>query len=347
LSRTVSRKLKICLAASGGGHLRQLLDMTPAWAPYNHFLVTEDTSLSRSLQADYTIHYLPHFAFGQARMSKPIRMVLAGIANFLSSARIILKERPTLVITTGAGSVFFCALFSRLIGARVIVIETFARFDRPSMFARMAMPFAYRRVVQSAKLANVWPDTRVFEPFKVLETRSVTKERLLFATVGATLPFPRLLTLISAAKSKGAISERIVAQTGESVDLGPEIEVHPSLPNEVMRDFLKKADIVVCHGGTGSIVTAMREGCQVIAIPRRSQLSEHYDDHQSEIISALKVRGLIQSADTVEDLIAAIETARTKPRIFATTDTHELNGFLAQVLAEQDHAGEDRTAPAS
>jgi UDP-N-acetylglucosamine transferase subunit ALG13 len=309
--------------------------MTPAWAPYDHFLVTEETSLSSSLKADYPVHYLPHFAFGQARMSKPIKMVFAGIANFFASARIIFREKPTLVITTGAGSVFFCALFSRLMGAKVIVIETFARFDRPSMFAKLAMPFAYRRVVQSAKLADLWPNASVFEPFKVLQTQSVTKERLVFATVGATLPFPRLLTLISAAQKKGAIPERIVAQTGESVDLGPDIEVHASLPNDVMRDFLKRADIVVCHGGTGSIVTAMREGCQVIAVPRRSDMSEHYDDHQLEIVSALKARGLIQSADTVDELIAAIEIARTKPRVFATTDTHELNGFLKEVLAEQ------------
>ena len=297
--------------------------------------MTEGTSLSTSLQADYPIHYLPHFAFGQARMSKPIKMVGAGIANFFASARIIIKERPTLVITTGAGSVFFCALFSRLLGARIIVIETFARFDRPSIFAKLAMPFAYRRVVQSAKLADVWPNARVFEPFKVLQTRSVTKEPLLFATVGATLPFPRLFTLISAAKGKGAIPERIVAQTGEPVDLGPDIEVHATLPNDVMRDFLKRADIVVCHGGTGSIVTAMREGCHVIAIPRRSELFEHYDDHQLEIVRALEARGLIQSADTVDELVSAIATARTKPRVFATTDTQELNAFLTQVLCEQ------------
>ena len=328
------RRLKICLAASGGGHLRQLLEIAPVLAKYDRFLVTEETSLSRSLDASFPVHFLPHFALGQARVAKPITMVRAGLANFFASARIIWAERPTLVVTTGAGSVFFCVLFARLLGAKIVAIETFARFDRPSAFAKLTMPFAFRRVVQSVKLANVWRRTQVFEPFKILPAKPVAKELLLFVTVGATLPFPRLLAMVAEASSKSKIPFKIVAQTGELVDLGPEIEVHPTLPNGVMLDYLKKADIVVCHGGTGSIVTAMREGCHVIAVPRRAKLMEHYDEHQLEIVRALEVRGLLQSAETVEELAAAMAETRNRPRVFATTDASDLNFFLDKLVIE-------------
>jgi hypothetical protein len=44
-----ARSLKICLAASGGGHVRQLLDLSKAWAAYDHFHITEETALGRSI----------------------------------------------------------------------------------------------------------------------------------------------------------------------------------------------------------------------------------------------------------------------------------------------------------
>jgi hypothetical protein len=55
-----ARPLKICLAASGGGHVRQLLDLSPAWARYDHFFITEDTALGRSIAADHPRRRVAH-----------------------------------------------------------------------------------------------------------------------------------------------------------------------------------------------------------------------------------------------------------------------------------------------
>ncbi len=119
----VAPRPRICLAGSGGGHVRQLLDLAPAWAGYDHVFVTEDTDLGRSLALKSRTHFVPHVALGQGRLGAPLRMALAGIRNFVASGRIILRERPDLLITTGAGSVFFTMLWARLLGARIVLIE--------------------------------------------------------------------------------------------------------------------------------------------------------------------------------------------------------------------------------
>lgn len=326
------RSLKICLAASGGGHVRQLLDLEPIWKKHRYFFVTEDTALGQTLSERHPTHFLPHFAWGQAKQGAIGKMLARAFGSFFSSAWIILRERPDVLISTGAGAVFFVVMWARLTGARVIVVESFARFDRPSLFGRIAGPFANHMVVQSSKLAANYPKAKVFDPLRLLDGSPVEKEALLFATVGATLPFDRLIQSVAELKAQGAIIEEVIAQTGIGGIAPAGLEVVETLSFDEVQDILKRASIVVCHGGTGSLITALRMGCHVIAMPRLPEFNEHYDNHQSEITEAFAQRGLISVANSVDELRAAIAKRRNAPRVFATTDQTEMIAYLEDVL---------------
>jgi UDP-N-acetylglucosamine--N-acetylmuramyl-(pentapeptide) pyrophosphoryl-undecaprenol N-acetylglucosamine transferase len=329
----VSRR-KICLAASGGGHVRQLLDLQPVWSQHDYFFVTEDTALGQNLGLDHRSYFVPHFAWGQARLGAPFRMLGRAIKSFCQSATIVFRERPDIVITTGAGAVFPTLFWARLAGARILMIESFARFEKPSLFGRIAAPFAHEVVVQSAKVAPHYPRAKIFDPLKVLDTPPPPKKPLLFATVGATLPFNRLADCVGELKKEGAIPERVLLQTGAGGHRPEAIEeVVETLPFDQVQTLLEDAAIVVCHGGTGSLITALRQGCQVIAIPRLARLGEHYDDHQAEITEAFAKRGLVLVANTLPELRSALVEARTRRPIVATTDPVELIAFLEGVLA--------------
>jgi UDP-N-acetylglucosamine--N-acetylmuramyl-(pentapeptide) pyrophosphoryl-undecaprenol N-acetylglucosamine transferase len=324
----LSTGLRICLAASGGGHVRQLLDLEPAFLGHDVFFVTEDTALGRSLPSKYRLHYVPHFALGQARLGAPFRMLRAAAANFLASARIILKERPDVLISTGAGAVYFTVLWARLLGAKIILIESFARFTSLSAFAKIAHPLAHYGIVQSAALKDLWPKAMVFDPLKIQDTGVPQKQDLLFATVGATLPFDRLVATVAKAVEKGDIIERVIIQTGEGGLTPPGLDTSETFPFHYILDLLKDAKIVVCHGGTGSLITALRNGCIVIAMPRLFALGEHYDDHQSDIIAAFSARGLILVANSQEEMSTALARAREMSPVVATTDHSELVAYL-------------------
>ena len=325
--------LKICLAASGGGHVRQLLDLRPVWAAHDHFFMTEDTALGASLAKDHRCYFVPHYAWGQAKLGAPFRMAGRAIASFFRSAGVILRERPDVIISTGAGAVFFAVLWARISGAHVVVVESFARFEGPSLFGRLAAPFAHDLIVQSQKLAPYYPRARVFDPFRRLDGEAPAKQPLLFATVGATLPFDRLVRSVAKMKAEGAISERVLIQTGDGGLAPPELECRETLGFDEVQDLLRDASIVVCHGGTGSLITALRQGCHVIAMPRLAELGEHYDDHQSQITEAFAARGLITVAKSEDELRTALASVRDKPRVLATTDPQALISFLNDLLA--------------
>lgn len=327
-----AQRLKICLAASGGGHLRQLLDLQPVWSAHDYFFVTEDTALGQTLARDHRTAFLPHFAWGQAKMGAPVRMIWRAARSAVRALKIMLRERPDLVISTGAGAVIFPVIWGRLFGARIVVIESFARFDHPSLFGRIAAPLAHELVVQSDKLLRHYPRANVFDPLRMLDGQDSRKDEFLFATVGATLPFDRLVDAVGELKAQGHITEDVLIQTGVGGHVPAGAEVVETLPFDKVQEVLRRAKIVVCHGGTGSLITALREGCQVIAMPRLSRLGEHYDDHQSEITEAFSQRGLVLVANSVEELQGAITAARQRKPVRATTEPEALIGFLRAVI---------------
>ena len=326
-------RLKVCLAASGGGHLRQLLDLEQVWAAHDSFFVTERTALSESLAESRRLFFVPHVAMGQARLGRPVNMLAAAFTNFWASASIIVRERPAVVISTGAGSVYFILLLGRFMGARVIGIESFARFERPSLFMRLASPLADELIVQSAALSAFWPKARVFDPLRVLDGPRPAKKPLLFATVGATLPFDRLVDWVAALAASGDISHEVVIQTGVGGRAPQGMTVVETLPFDQVQALLRDADIVVCHGGTGSLIMALRAGCHVIALPREFELGEHYDDHQAEIATAFSARGLIAVARTRDELALAVRDARHRRPVIASTDHMALAAHLQRHLA--------------
>ncbi|MXO70367.1 beta-1,4-glucuronosyltransferase WelK [Alteraurantiacibacter buctensis] len=325
--------LKVCLAASGGGHLRQLLDLEPFWASHDHFFVTEDTALGRSVARERPTEFVPHFALGQARLGNPALMVARALRSAWTSLRIVWRRRPDLVISTGAGSQLFIALWARLLGARIVLIDSFARFDRPSAFARLAGPLAHLRIAQSAAAAADWPGALVYEPLRHDTCEPIQKQNLLVATVGATLPFPRLVDLVLEAKRQGLITEDVLLQTGDVAQAIAPVDgvtIVNSLPFDELLVRLRDARIVVGHGGTGSIITALQAQCGTIVIPRRFELGEHYDNHQAEICEAFAARELVQVADDLASFEKALHAARSAPPNPVRTDY----SGLAQVLRD-------------
>lgn len=316
--------------------MRQILDLEPLWADYPHFFVTEDTVLGRSIAQKADTEFVPHFALGQARLGSPIRMLSSAWRGMWRSLAIIRSRRPDVVITTGAGSLLFIVLWARVHGARVVLIDSFARFNRPSAFARLAGPLAHLRIAQAEPSARLWPGSEVFDPLRIIKGKSPAKEPLLFATVGATLPFPRLVKAILTAKAAGGISEDIVLQVGRGAATGLVVPAGVVVVEEMefveVQRLLARAAWVVCHGGTGSIITALRQHCRVIAFPRKYALAEHYDEHQEEITGAFQERGLLRIAHDAGSLVEAMNALRSVPPKAATTDPAPLIARLSRWL---------------
>jgi UDP-N-acetylglucosamine transferase subunit ALG13 len=320
--------LKLLLAASGGGHLRQLIELRPFWSRHETVIATEDTGLGRSLADGADVRFFGHFAFGQRRTESWWALARAGWRNLVDSWRIVRAVRPEVVISTGAGSAFFVALFGKAMGAELVVIESFARFEGPSLFGRLAGPLADRRIIQSAALQSFWPDATLVDPFRIVEAARPPKTATAVVTVGTVLPFDRLVAGVAGLKADGLLPEAVWAQIGAGGRARADFVAVEAAGFDEMQARLADAELLFTHGGTGSLVTGLKAGCRIVAMPRDPARREHYDDHQMEIVDAFEARGLIAVARETADLPAALAKARAMTVRQATTDYAALVGLL-------------------
>jgi UDP-N-acetylglucosamine transferase subunit ALG13 len=89
------------------------------------------------------------------------------------------------------------------------------------------------------------------------------------------------------------------------------------LPAAELQAAMRQADVVICHAGVGSALTALDAGKVPVLLPRRGDRGEHIDDHQTQAADLLAGRSLAVRADpdelTYRDLLrAATRTVRRR-----------------------------------
>lgn len=139
--------MKICLVSSCGGHLTELRMLRPAYEGFDHFYVLNDHAL---LPPD-----MEGRTFFIAHSERDWKFFL----NLWEAWRILRRERPDLILSTGAGPVVPFALVGRLFfRTHVVFVETITRIDSPSMTGRIMRFLAHRCLYQWRSLAPFFPD---------------------------------------------------------------------------------------------------------------------------------------------------------------------------------------------
>ncbi|MDR3305131.1 MAG: beta(1,3)galactosyltransferase EpsH [Clostridiales Family XIII bacterium] len=141
---------------------------------------------------------------------------------------------------------------------------------------------------------------------------------MIFAAIGTqNLPFDRLLIRIDELVESGFIQEEVFAQIGHSPYEPKRYRFERMIPPPRFDGYLDRCDIFLSHGGTGSLVGALKRGKRVVAVPRLRKYGEHVDDHQTEIISLFEESGLLIAAREMDDLEGALRRVRSfVPRPF-------------------------------
>ena len=143
-------KLKLCFAASSGGHLEELMMLRPLMGRYDSFIVTERT-LYEASEEGIRFYYLQQVN----RLEKSCFLRL--LANAFLSLRILSAEQPDVVITTGVLAVIPLCLLSRIWGAKLVFIESYANVHSPTRTGKFLYRFADRFYVQWPELLEFYP----------------------------------------------------------------------------------------------------------------------------------------------------------------------------------------------
>lgn len=122
--------------------------------------------------------------------------------------------------------------------------------------------------------------------------------------------FHRLLEEIDNLIKKGIINDEVIVQAGYTKYESKNMEIFSLISQEELENLIEKANLVITHGGVGSIISSLKKGKKVIAIPRLHRYQEHVNDHQKEIVETFDKKGYIIGIQDIKDLEVAIQKSK-------------------------------------
>lgn len=133
---------RIMLVSSPGGHLLQLNALKPAYEDFDRVWVTLPGSDVEGVLGDerYVLAHGP-----------TNRSLIKAVRNLGVAWRVVRRERPHAILSTGAALAFPFFLVGRLHRCRLVYVESLTRTHSLSLSARLVYPLAHAFFVQ-------WPE---------------------------------------------------------------------------------------------------------------------------------------------------------------------------------------------
>lgn len=146
--KSKKEKIKICLVGSSGGHLTHLYMLKPIWTDKDRFWVTFDKADANSILKDEKKYncYFP--------TNRNIKNL---IKNSFLALKILRKEKPDLIISSGAAVAVPFFYLGKLIGTKNIYIEVFDRINKSTLTGKLVYPVTDIFVVQWEEMKKVYP----------------------------------------------------------------------------------------------------------------------------------------------------------------------------------------------
>ena len=140
--------MKVCFVTSSGGHLTHLMQLNDWWNDKERFWVTFDKPDANSIlknEKKYWCYYPTN------------RNIKNLIKNTFLAIKILKKERPNLIVSTGAAPAIPFFYLGKLFGAKVVYIEVYDRIDKPTITGKLVYPISDLFILQ-------WEEQRKFYP---------------------------------------------------------------------------------------------------------------------------------------------------------------------------------------
>ena len=134
---------------------------------------------------------------------------------------------------------------------------------------------------------------------------------MIFVTLGTQdKPFNRLLEAVQKQIDNKKIKGKVIVQAGCTKFESKDMEIFDLIPMEEFEKNISECDILITHGGVGSIVDALKRNKVVIAAARLEKYGEHVNDHQLQIIKNFSEAGYIIALNDFNKLDEALKLAK-------------------------------------
>jgi UDP-N-acetylglucosamine:LPS N-acetylglucosamine transferase len=130
-------RIRILAIASGGGHWTQLLRLAPAWRSLD--VAYASTKVGGAIGREIGFpNAARSYMLPDANRSRKLGLLW----QFSHVVILVLRERPDVIITTGASVGFFALVVGKIFGARTVWIDSVANAEELSMSGKRAGRFA-------------------------------------------------------------------------------------------------------------------------------------------------------------------------------------------------------------
>lgn len=127
--------------------------------------------------------------------------------------------------------------------------------------------------------------------------------------------FKRLLDMVQEEIDKGNITDKVIVQAGYTKYESKDMEIFDLIERDKFADLISKCDILITHGGVGSIITGLQNNKKVIVVPRLAKYNEHVNDHQKQITNNFSTAGYIlpvNEDDNLGDVLMKVDKFKPK-----------------------------------
>ena len=144
--------MKLCIVSSSGGHLFQLFILRKWWEKPERFWVTFKKEDSLSLLEKEKVYWS---YFPTNRNIKNL------IRKTFLALKILRKEKPDIIVSTGAGVAVPFFYIGKLLGAKLVYIEVYDRIDSPTLTGKLVYPITDAFLLQWQEQKKFYPKGRV------------------------------------------------------------------------------------------------------------------------------------------------------------------------------------------
>lgn len=148
------KKKRVLFVASTGGHLNELMQLSPMFNNYNYYIITEKTKSNISLKEKYPkrINFLI-YGTKDKKLIYPFKFIY----NCLKSLLLYIKIRPKYIVSTGTHTAVPICYIGKLFGSKIIFIETFANSSTKTLSGKLIYPIANLFIVQWESMLKLYP----------------------------------------------------------------------------------------------------------------------------------------------------------------------------------------------
>jgi UDP-N-acetylglucosamine transferase subunit ALG13 len=321
---------KVLVVASAGGHLTQAMCATSTCD--NIALVSNKKNInSDKIKRIYKIWDTQHNLF-------------IHLANIFFALYVLLRERPSVVFSTGGPIVLPFALLCKLLPIKFVYLDTLSRVVELSNTGKLVKKYhlyndffcQWKEIAAKNNVKYIGKSFDILcENTYQVETKKNEGCPLILVTVGTSqYDFSRLFSMLSTLPLYQDKRVKWVIQAAHNTleKLPANGEIVEMISRDEMESLVKQSSLVISHCGIGSINLMLSYQKKVFFVPRVAKYNEFSDDHQLQIANEISSDLFTVTFPDTAMPVLTYETLAACEMLIAPVDT--TNYSMAKALSK-------------